>query len=90
MQGITSNEIQILSYRQKLFIDGMYIRSPRGDRDIYIIMKINLRYSNNSGIRFDFEFGSQIGADLKVKTYRIVGPVNGVNTMTLINILNGC
>ena len=88
--GITSSEMQILSYRQKLFIDGIYIRGPRGDRDIYIIMKINLSYSNNSGIRFDFEFGSQSGVDLKVNIYHIVGPVNGVNTMTLINILNGC
>jgi len=53
-------------------------------------MKINLGYSNNSGIRFDFEFGSQIGVDLKVNIYHIVGLVNGLNTIKLINILDGC
>jgi len=88
--GITSSEMQILSYRQKLFIDGIYIRGPRGDRDIYIIMKINLSYSNNFGIRFDFEFGSQIGIDSKVNICHIVEPVNGLNIIKLINILDGC
>jgi len=77
--------------RQKLFfVDGICIRSPRGNWELLTIMKINLSFSNNSGIRFDFEFGSQIGVDLKVNIYHIVGPVNGVNTVTLINILNGC
>ena len=73
------------------FLLTVYIsEAPIGDWELLIITKINPRYSNNSGFRLDFEFGSQCGVDLKVNIYHIVGPVNGANSITLINILNGC
>jgi len=63
---------------------------PVRDWELHIIMKINPRSSNSSGFGLDFEFGSQCGVDLKVNIYHIVGPVNGANTIKLINILHAC
>ena len=64
--------------------------APVGDWELLIIMKINPRSSNSSGLRTDFEFGSQTGVDLKINIYHIVGSVNGANTTKFTNILHGC
>jgi hypothetical protein len=48
-------------------------------------MKINACSSNSSCYGLDFEFGSQIGVDLKFNIYHIVGYVNQGDSIKLIN-----